>query len=51
VVWLTVPVPIFFILVMVCKGLTLEGSDLGLRMYLFGHNENDEPPDWNKQLA
>ena len=39
VVWITVPLPIFFILVIVLKGLTLEGSDLGLRMYLLGHNE------------
>jgi SNF family Na+-dependent transporter len=46
VVWITVPLPIFFILIMVLKGLTLEGSDLGLRMYLLGHNERDEPPDW-----
>ena len=38
VVWVTVPLPIFFILVMVFKGLTLEGKDLGLRMYLKGHN-------------
>lgn len=51
VVWVTVPVPIFFILVMVAKGLTLDGSDLGLRMYLLGHNAHDEPPDWKKQLG
>ena len=51
VVWITVPLPIFFILVMVAKGLTLEGSDLGLRMYLLGHNARDESPEWGQKLG
>merc|ERR1719461_404780 len=36
VVWVTVPLPIFFIVVMVMNGLTLEGADEGIRMYLKG---------------
>ena len=51
VVWVTVPLPVFFILVMVIKGMTLPGRDLGLRMYLQGHNAADEPPDFGEKLA
>ena len=38
VVWVTVPVPLIFIFIMVANGFTLEGSMLGVRMYLLGHN-------------
>jgi len=36
VVWVTVPLPVVFIFIMVMKGLTLENSDQGIRMYLLG---------------
>lgn len=38
IVWVTVPLPFLFICVMVVKGFTLQGSKLGVRMYLLGHN-------------
>lgn len=51
IVWVTVPLPVFFILVMVVKGLTLPGADLGLRMYVLGYSRDDQPPDWRAKLA
>lgn len=36
IVWFTVPIPIFFVFIMVLNGLTLENSDYGIRMYLKG---------------
>ena len=38
VVWVTVPTPCLFICIMVVKGFTLPGMELGIRMYLLGHN-------------
>ena len=38
-----VPLPIFFIGVMVMNGLTLEGADIGIRMYLKGIKDGVEP--------
>ena len=38
VVWVTVPLPIFFIFVMIMNGLTLENADAGIRMYLKGYD-------------
>ncbi len=38
VVWVTVPLPIFFIFIMIMNGLTLENADQGIRMYLKGHD-------------
>jgi hypothetical protein len=38
VVWVTVPTPLLFICIMVVKGFTLPGMNLGIRMYLLGHN-------------
>lgn len=34
VVWVTVPLPCVFILIMVFRGLTLPGADIGIKMYL-----------------
>jgi hypothetical protein len=31
-----VPLPCFFIVVLIMKGLTLDGSDIGMQMYLKG---------------
>lgn len=36
VVWVTVPLPCVFVLLMVLNGLTLENADQGIRMYLKG---------------
>ena len=51
IVWITVPAPFFFILVMVIKGFTLPGMGLGVRMYLLGHDVNDEPPNWGEKIG
>lgn len=50
VVWVTVPTPVIFILIMTVKGFTLPGMKLGVRMYLLGHDAHDNPPDWGAQL-
>lgn len=50
VVWVTVPLPVFFIFVMIMQGLTLENADAGIRMYLKGHDANDVAPDMNEKL-
>ena len=46
VVWITVPLPVVFIFIMVMKGLTLENSDQGIRMYLLGEKPDGtyDPP-------
>jgi hypothetical protein len=36
VVWVTVPMPVVFIFIMVLNGLTLDNADQGIRMYLKG---------------
>ena len=43
VVWLTVPLPVLFIFVMVLNGLTLENADEGIRMYLKGYIDGKPP--------
>lgn len=42
VVWVTVPLPLLFIFVLVMRGLTLENADEGIRMYLMGIVYNEE---------
>lgn len=51
VVWVTVPLPVFFIFIMVMNGLTLENSDAGIRRYLKGEDEFGNAPDIGKKLA
>ena len=51
VVWVTVPVPVFFIFIMVMNGLTLENADAGIRMYLKGYDAQGNPPDLGEKLA
>lgn len=51
IVWLSVPVPIIFVLVMVIKGVTLPGAGTGLKMYLLGHNANGEPSNWGDKFG
>ena len=45
VVWITVPIPICFIIIMVFHGLTLEGSQDGIRDYLQGDEAVKEKVD------
>lgn len=40
VVWITVPLPVFLVFIMVMNGFTLKNCDYGFRMYLKGY-END----------
>jgi SNF family Na+-dependent transporter len=49
VVWITVPLPIVLVFIMVMNGFTLKNSDYGFRMYLKGY-VNDEPIDFNEKL-
>lgn len=51
VVWVTVPLPIFFIFVMIMNGLTLENADAGIRMYLKGYDLEGNPPDIGEKLS
>ena len=51
VVWVTVPLPIFFIFIMIMNGLTLENADAGIRMYLKGYDAEGNPPDLGKKLS
>lgn len=50
VVWITVPLPCFFIFVMIMNGLTLENADDGIRMYLKGYDLDGNPPDIGEKL-
>lgn len=49
VVWITVPLPMVLVFIMVMNGFTLNNSDIGFRMYLKGY-ENDQPVDINEKL-
>lgn len=51
VVWVTVPLPIFFIFVMIMNGLTLENADAGVRMYLKGYDADGNAPDIGSKLS
>lgn len=51
VVWVTVPLPIAFIFIMIMNGLTLENSDAGIRMYLKGYDAEGNPPDIGSKLS
>ena len=43
VVWVTVPLPVIFVFIMVLNGLTLDNCDLGFKMYLKGITDGVEP--------
>ena len=51
VVWITVPLPCFFIFVMIMNGLTLENADAGIRMYLKGYDAEGNPPDIGSKIG
>lgn len=51
VVWVTVPLPVIFILIMVMNNLTLENSDAGIRMYLKGYDADGNPPDIASKIS
>jgi SNF family Na+-dependent transporter len=48
IVWVTVPLPIIFIIVMIIKGASLEGAGEGVKQYLRG--VPDKIPDLMAQL-
>jgi len=50
VVWVTVPLPVLFIFIMVMRGLTLENADEGIRMYLLGEIDGVRP-DLQEKLS
>ena len=51
VVWVTVPLPVLFIFIMIMNGLTLENADAGIRMYLKGYDAQGNPPDLGEKLS
>lgn len=48
---MTVPLPVFFIFIMVMNGLTLENADAGIRMYLKGIEVDGTEPDFGALLG
>lgn len=51
VVWVTVPLPVIFIFIMIMNGLTLENADAGIRMYLKGYDIEGNPPNLGEKLS
>jgi len=51
VVWVTVPLPVICIFIMIFNNLTLENADAGLRMYLRGYDSQGDPPDIAAKLS
>jgi SNF family Na+-dependent transporter len=51
VVWVTVPLPLFFIVIMVINNLMLEGAGDGVAMYLKGYDINGVAPDYAEKLG
>jgi len=51
IVWITVPVPVIFIIVMIIKGLTLPGASLGLKMYLLLYSEDGRSFNFLERLG
>jgi len=39
IVWVTVPLPVLFVIIMIIKGATLEGAGDGIKLYLFGEDK------------
>jgi len=50
VVWVTVPVPCLFIIIMVIRNLMLPGAAQGIKMYLGGYDLEDNPPNISEKL-
>lgn len=50
VVWVTVPLPLVFVFIMVLNGLTLDNCDIGFKMYLKGMKDG-VAPDVGEKLA
>ena len=50
VVWVTVPLPILFIVVMIINNLTLDNASAGIDMYLKGYDAEGNPPDIGEKL-
>ena len=45
------PTPLIFIFVMIIKGLTLPGREIGLKMYLLGYDAQGHAPNWGEKLS
>ena len=51
VVYVTVPLPIIFIVIMLVNNMMLPGADLGISMYLTGYDSKGNAPDFGAQLV
>ena len=51
VVWVTVPLPVFFIFIMVVNNLTLPNASAGVAMYIKGLDFDGNPPDIGEALT
>lgn len=51
IVWITVPLPVIFIIIMVINNLTLPGASDGIRMYIKGYDLEGNPPDVAAKLG
>lgn len=50
-VWVIVPLPIIFIVVMLVNNVMLDGADVGIGMYLGGYDAEGNSPDFGAQLV
>jgi len=51
VVWVTVPLPVMFIFVMVVNNLALPNASDGVQMYIKGYDLDGNPPDVGAKLS
>jgi SNF family Na+-dependent transporter len=51
VVWVTVPLPVLFIIVMVINNIQLEGASTGIKMYVTGSDLDGNAPDYMAKLS
>ena len=51
VVWVTVPLPVMFIFVMVVNNLALPNASDGIQMYIKGYDLDGNPPDVGAKLS
>jgi len=51
IVWVTVPLPVLFIFIMVVNNLTLPNASEGVRMYIKGYDLEGNPPDVAEKLG
>lgn len=51
IVWITVPLPVIFIIIMVINNLTLPNASNGIKMYIKGYDLEGNPPDVAAKLG